>query len=198
MISHLTNLIKEFNIFKSINGVIHVGGHTGEEIPLYMENNWNVMIFEPQKSCFDEIPNNEKIKKYNLALGASEKELLFYIASNVQSSSFLKPHLHLQEHPHINFQNNCYVRQYPLDNFNTENYEFMVIDVQGYELEVLKGSEKTLNNIKCIYTEVNSNLLYENCVLIDELDSWLSKKGFIRKATELTQHGWGDALYIKE
>ena len=40
MIPHLTNLINEFDVFKNISGVIHVGGHTGEEIPLYMENKW--------------------------------------------------------------------------------------------------------------------------------------------------------------
>jgi len=120
------------------------------------------------------------------------------VASNGESSSFLKPNRHLQEHPHITFPEELTIKQYPLDQFDTNDYQMLNLDVQGYELEVLKGAERTLNSIKYIYTEVNTNNLYDGCVLLDEMDSWLKEKNFIRKEIYLTPHGWGDAFYMKE
>lgn len=198
MLIPLSNLVNNYNLLQNISGVIHIGGHIGEEVPLYLEYNWNVMIFEPQLKCFEKIPNHNKVLKYNCALGSEEKELNFYLASNGESSSFLKPNLHLQEHPHITFPDECTIKQYPLDNFDTNNYQLLNLDVQGYELEVLKGSERTLNSIKYIYSEVNTKNLYDGCVMLDKLDNWLKERHFIRKETQLTSHGWGDAFYIKE
>ena len=44
------------------------------------------------------------------------------------------------------------------------------MDVQGFELEVLKGFGNELNLVKFIFTEVNRDYLYENNVLIYDLD----------------------------
>jgi hypothetical protein len=71
------------------------------------------------------------------------------------------------------------------------------MDVQGYELRVLKGGTKTLNNILALGTEVNIIELYEGCVLMDELDNFLAKLNFSRVETNINEFGWGDALYIK-
>jgi hypothetical protein len=71
------------------------------------------------------------------------------------------------------------------------------MDVQGYELEVLKGSKKTLENVEYIYTEVNRANVYDGCVQIEELDSFLRGFGFGRKETNWEGVTWGDALYIK-
>ena len=74
----------------------------------------------------------------------------------------------------------------------------MNLDVQGYELEVLKGSNNTLNGINHIYTEINTKYLYKDCVLLDELDAWLDQKGFVRVELSMCMHfDWGDALYIR-
>jgi hypothetical protein len=71
------------------------------------------------------------------------------------------------------------------------------IDVQGYELEVFKGAVKTLEIIDIIYAEINLEELYKDCVLVDELDAFLRKFGFIRILTQLAHKSWGDALYLK-
>ena len=78
------------------------------------------------------------------------------------------------------------------------DYNFIAIDVQGYELEVMRGAVDTLNNIEYIVAEVNRNELYINCAKVNELDSFLGDFGFKRVET-LWAGGqdWGDALYIK-
>jgi hypothetical protein len=72
------------------------------------------------------------------------------------------------------------------------------MDVQGYELEVLKGGQEILNNIDYIITEVNRKELYKACVLVDELDSFLENYNMIRVETDWVGDSWGDAFYIKK
>ena len=117
-----------------------------------------------------------------------------------QSSSILKPKLHLTQYPNIVFDNTEIVDMIRLDSFEEDlnNYNFIVIDVQGYELEVFKGAEKTLENIDYIISEINRDELYENCARIEQLIEFLSAYGF-----ELIEHNWvggtwGDGLFIKK
>jgi hypothetical protein len=44
--------------------------------------------------------------------------------------------------------------------------------------------------------EVNEKELYSTGALIGEIDTFLLQYNFIRVATIITQHGWGDAIYI--
>jgi len=82
--------------------------------------------------------------------------------------------------------------------FDRTKFNFINMDVQGYELNVLKGSEKTLNSIRYIMTEVNKVELYENCVLFDELKLFLSHYGFIDVDIKWYDDLWGDAFFIKK
>ena len=50
--------------------------------------------------------------------------------------------------------------------------------------------------MNCIYTEVNTKYIYENCALMTEIDEYLGTFNFHRVETKMTKHGWGDALYI--
>ena len=77
-------------------------------------------------------------------------------------------------------------------------YNFLNIDVQGYELEVFKGAFESLKNIDYIISEVNRDEVYENCPHIDELDKYLSQLNFKRVETDWAGNSWGDALYVKK
>ena len=77
------------------------------------------------------------------------------------------------------------------------DYNFLNFDIQGAELKALKGMEPYLSKVDYLYTEVNSDYVYKGCALIDEIDDFLSKHNFKRVLTKITQHGWGDALYLK-
>ena len=81
---------------------------------------------------------------------------------------------------------------------NKENYNFITIDVQGYELEVFKGGQETLKNIDYIITEVNRDELYENCARVEHLDDFLLQFDFQRVETNWEGETWGDAFYIKQ
>lgn len=86
---------------------------------------------------------------------------------------------------------------YEQNNIPYDKYDFMNLDIQGAELKAFMGADKILPHIKAIYTEVSTKELYNNCCLLEELDVFLEKYGFKRIAISMTQHCWGDALYIK-
>ena len=46
-------------------------------------------------------------------------------------------------------------------------------------------------------TEVNREELYENCCLVEDLDSYLKNYGFSRVKTFWGGGTWGDAFYAK-
>lgn len=191
--------------------VLHVGAHHGQELGIYFNDPGitDLVFFEPMKSSYDVlIKNLEQAHKpshlntliaHPVGLGPEEKEVDFYVASNGQSSSVLKPQLHATQYRDILFNSIERVKIKTLDSFNYFDYDFLTMDVQGYELEVLKGATKTLNNIKWLYTEVNNAPLYENCAMVEDLDNFLRPYGFKREDTVWcrTFGNWGDAIYVK-
>jgi hypothetical protein len=75
---------------------------------------------------------------------------------------------------------------------------FLNIDIQGVELQALKGLGSRINEFNWVYTEVNKSEVYKDCTLIGDLDAYLVGHGFKRISTRwVIGKGWGDALYAK-
>lgn len=193
-------------------GVIHVGGHHGQELSEYYSDSdiKQIVFFEANPLMHDVLvaninstpkpPHIQSIASYPVGLGAESKEVDFHIASNGQSSSVLVPHLHLQQYPGITFNEIKKINIKTLDSFELHGFDFLHMDVQGYELEVLKGAENTLKQIKWIFCEVNNAPLYEECAMIGDLDVYLANRGFSRQDTEWDSSScgtWGDAIYTR-
>ena len=88
------------------------------------------------------------------------------------SSSLYKPKEHLDYHPSVTFDGfeDIVIKQF--SDLKIQNVNFLNIDTQGYELEVLKGFHN-LDEIKYIKTEVNRKELYENSPNVKDLDKYL-------------------------
>jgi FkbM family methyltransferase len=203
MLFDLYELLKKYNI--TPRGVIQIGAHYGEENSVYEKLNIpNRVFFEPIKSNFNILKRNigDKHLLYNFALGNTNTNLEMYVETynNGQSCSILKPEKHLIQHPKIEFNLKELVEVKRLDDVGLilDNYNMIIIDVQGYELEVFKGATNTLNRIDFIISEINRDNVYENCAQIDDLINFLSPFGF-----ELVESHWkgvtyGDGLFIKK
>lgn len=57
--------------------------------------------------------------------------------------------------------------------------DFIKIDTQGYELEILKGGEKTLAHAEFVLLEVSFLDIYINCPLIADTLSFMKQRGFV-------------------
>ncbi len=183
-------------------GVIQVGSHHGEEIPMWEQMGIRHMHFEPILSNWTilkaKYPNALALP---VALGNKQDSPFMFIetVNGGQSCSVLQPKRHLDILPWIEFigmEQVCMIR---LDDSHaiTDPYNFMYVDVQGYELEVFKGCEKTLEHMDFLFTEVNQTEVFEGCAQLDELDRFLSAQGFKRVETDWHGGEFGDALFIR-
>jgi FkbM family methyltransferase len=59
-----------------------------------------------------------------------------------------------------------------------EHPDFLKLDVQGYELEVLKGAERVLDSVEVVMMEVNLIAVYEGAPLAHEVVSYMAAHGF--------------------
>lgn len=190
---------------KNISGVIHVGAHFGQEYWDYKNAGVpNIVFFEPVPSTFEVLRKQvpDSVICHNVALGNSNSKIEMNIetTNSGQSSSVLLPKLHLVDYPHITFTEKITVDMFRLDDFlkNTRDYNFMNIDVQGYELEVLKGSSNLLKEINYVVCEVNNCELYENGALHDEITDFLSRHGLNLIEINWLAKSWGNAYYARD
>ncbi len=204
MILDFDYVYEKYNL--NVSGLLHIGGHYGGELQKYKSHNIdNIVLFEPLSSNFSVLSEAVKniggnIVAHQVALGNDNRKVIMNISSNeAQSSSILIPKVHLTAHPEVSFTGTEEVEMKKLDDYDYKNYNMIVVDVQGYELEVLKGASQTLNNIDYIYCEVNRDEVYEGNARVEEIDEFLSTYGFKRVETQwYYTEVWGDALYMKE
>lgn len=202
MILDLVALTKKYNM--NIKGVIHIGAHYGEENGVYNQLKIkNRTYFEPNSKNFEVLKQNlgDEHNLINKALGNENKKMTMFVesANSGQSNSLLKPVLHLRQYPHIQFTDTEEVDMVRMDDMGLDltEYNFINIDVQGYELEVFKGCENTLHNIDYIMSEINRDEVYENCARVDDLINFLSPYGFKLVETDWAGNSWGDGLFVK-
>ena len=205
MLLSYASLVKQYGV--KVTGVIHVGGHIGQEMETYKKNNvTNLIVFEPQKVPFQKLSavvesvGFDNVTLINKALGNSCETVEMTCNDDGLCSSILNPKHVLEHYPHIIFDRKETVEMVTMDSVIPENHDFnfLNMDTQGYELEVLKGARKTLEKIDCVYTEVNNTEVYENNALIEEIDEFLKEYDMIRVETDWMGGTWGDAFYIRQ
>lgn len=191
----------------SMRGVIHVGAHYGQEYLDYINNGISDIVFiEPLKANYDKLLElyefPDSVITMNIALGniRGEVEMNVETANKGMSSSILEPGTHLDTYPKITFDTKEMVKIDKMDNLtiNRGLYNVLNLDVQGYELEVLKGAENTLPFIDIIFTEVNTGDVYKGCAKLGDIDEYLAKHDFDRFWLNIYDNiCYGDAIYIR-
>ena len=209
MLFNLKNLKEKYNL--NITGVAHVGAHVGGEHNTYKEvgiNPKDIYYFEPFTENYRKLLINtgNESHYYNVALGSEHKTAYLNVerVNGSQSCSILEPKHHLTMYPGIIFNDKELVYVETLDSIldpevskEFAKVNFLNMDVQGYELEVLKGALKTLPQIDYILTEINVDEMYDGCVKFKELFEFLTQQGFYIAETDLQHVSWGDAFLIR-
>ncbi|MFZ4600169.1 MAG: FkbM family methyltransferase [Terrimicrobiaceae bacterium] len=188
-----TPIFKEYG-FPS--GIIHVGGNDAEEEFFYRSIGAKSLWFEPIPWKAKQI-EDKGIKVYCSALGASEKTGKLKIASNSQSSSLLAPKTHLTHYPEISFISEIEVQIKTLDSYELSDFDMLILDTQGFELEVLIGAKKTLENIRYVYTEFAVEEVFEGNAYFSEIQSLLGNSWKPVEKWMEEGKGWGEALFVR-
>lgn len=189
------------------HGVLHVGAHLGEEknyyetsnmLPVYWVEARKDLVAEMRRTLFP--PHHFVI--HALLWRESGVIMKMNVASNSQSSSVLPLADHRILYPQVNYVGTIEMKTSTLDDLIDSGIrcEMIVLDLQGAELEVLKGlTGSNWSGIKWIYSEVFTQDLYQGCAKITEVDEFLAEKGFYRIFTRMQRnHGWGDAIYSSQ
>lgn len=192
----------------NIKGIIQVGSYLVREYEILKQVCPGKFIFiDANKDVTDKLQSkidDRCLVFNNLISDIDNIEQDFYILNHAQSSSMLKLDKHLIYHPEYSkIIEERKIKTITLDTLikinkiDLLNYNCLIMDVQGSELHVLEGFNSGIENIDYIYTELNFESMYENCVIQEDLTMYLNKKGFNLVESFDTGFGWGDGLYIK-
>jgi len=193
-----------------VTGVLHLGAHVAEELEGYKSCGIHRIIWVEANIGIAPHLINRTINDFGstVVFGAAcnedDKLVELNIANNGESSSLLEFDEHSKEHPNVQYIMKVQTWAFRVDTmmdkkgFDRSLFNFANIDIQGAELLALNGMYEQLKYLDYVYLEVNEKHLYEDCALISELDEFLSQYGFERTMTEMTKHGWGDALYVRK
>ena len=79
-----------------------------------------------------------------------------------------------------------------IDSLGLDDVDLIKIDVEGYEMEVLKGAEKTLKSVSYLMIELNNNSKkYGSSNL--KIENYLKKLGFV-----VILKAWPDIVWRKK
>ena len=183
-----------------------VGAHKGETINLILKH-FNVnktYAFEPLENNLIKLKKNtlkykikgKYVEYFNFALG-KKKEIKYIKEMNESSSSTFNQ---------INQESKYFKRKNLLLNFTNKKsfysekkvliekakdivikykinkIDFLKIDTEGYELNVLNGFEEQLVNINIILFEHHYDLMIKKNYTFSDINDLLNKKGFIQTA----------------
>ena len=85
-----------------------------------------------------------------------------------------------------------------LKQHNLNKVDFLWLDLQGYELNVLKSASQIISDISAIYTEVSVEENYRGGALYPELKKWLNTKKFVVKSEKIAWKDGGNVLFVKK
>jgi 2-O-methyltransferase len=200
--------------------IVEAGAHDGSDT-IRISRFWpqgTIYAFEPRLDVYERlcerIKNCQNITTWPIALGNSVGYADFYLSSpttkgisdgwEANSQSSLLPPLK-ENWPKawdelVDFSQIIKVNITTLDNWAKENHiekiDFLWLDMQGSECQMLKASPQLLQTVKVIKTEISRKALYKDCILFPEYKQWLEKQGFICIQEDNGFHG--DAIFIRK
>jgi len=160
-------------------GFIDVGAHFGEtnHIIRSIYPDKRIVSFEANPEC-EHILKQQNIEYIICLLGKENKDVSFYINPDNRTSTGCSIY---KEESHF-FQNaeKMQLQMYRLDEIVPvyAKLDFLKMDVQGAEIDVLMGATKLLHTIKYIFLEVSFVKCNKDAPLFDEVFMYLYKQGY--------------------
>jgi FkbM family methyltransferase len=218
------NILK--TLIKDDSLVFDVGCNMGEKANNFLQLNARVVGFEPQPKCVKELlkrfENNNKIVIEPIGLDSIKGISFIYEASHNTISSMSLDFINTVKKERFNGYNwgeKIEINVDTLDNMISKHGKptYIKIDVEGYELNVLKGltipidiisieftPELCQTSIDCVnYMEkINGDCIYNYGYREDldfKFDKWLTKEELLTYITSITdfKFEFGD-IYIKK
>ena len=163
---------------KKMKTVIDVGAWCGTWAKAIEPFAKKVIAFEPDKTHFECLQRNCTINctPRMEAVGAQLQEVSLTEDNFTQAKR-------------VNEKGN--IRMITLDHMAYEDVDMIKIDVEGYEMEVLKGATKTLESVKYLMIELNNNTKKYGSNNV-EVEKHISSLGF-----KVLMDHWPDKVFYR-
>lgn len=173
-----------------VPGVIHVGANTGQERARYAERLLGVVWIEANRDAYEVlVANIRPFPRQSALLGLVADRDGAPFDFNISGGDGAASSIHdLKEvhriWPHVAYERKARLHSTTLPALLQQNgidhklYPALVLDTQGSELLVLRGSESILPDFRYIKTEAANFEAYAGCCLVDEISSFLFGHGF--------------------
>lgn len=168
-----------------------------------------VISFEPNPPRYAQLcektKNLSNVSTYPFALSSKNEEATFYVCYGTQhdpiyegASSLLPP----AESMKIHYQGPIIkVPSYKLGDWCKEHHQtkidFMWLDLEGAELQVLSNALRILSTVKAIYVETNFYEFREGMTQYADLKEFLEKNEFRLLAHSYHQGLQGNAIFVR-
>jgi FkbM family methyltransferase len=119
---------------------------------------------------------NSSIQVFPVLLGAETCDKVAFHQAET-ASSVLQEHI-AQGFP-VTFYSMQTVDQIVREQFAGCSPDLLKLDVQGYELEILKGAEASLPQMQVILAEVNLLDIHQNVPLLADIIAWLNERHWV-------------------
>lgn len=135
-----------------------------------IEENGKAICFEPNIETFECLKHNlskySNIELHNMAIGSKKG----YVQNVCQNDNIGMSYV---------IESDKGVQINTLDSFNLDKCNFIKIDVEGYELDVLKGAEKTLKKFHpYLFIEINDHTLTRVGIHRSDIFNYLHDIGY--------------------
>ena len=200
---------KKFYDFDA-KGVIHVGANIGQEFKDYSLHPLDIALYiEPNPELIETLAANISSADNHVPVEAlcsdqDDIEVTFNIANNKGlSSSILPLGNHQKLYPHIRYSKSLRMNTITLNTLikrlghSYERFQYLAIDAQGCDLNVLKGATMLFPHLRIIYCEVAERPLYEGGGSLAEITAFLDSFGFTMRYLLVGKNNCGNAAFLK-
>ena len=196
-----TGIFERLNVH--IKGIIHVGMWDFVEYGCYTKlvgNNVIGIEANPQvyKDMAKPVADKWGFKCFNEFLSDKDKEVRdFYFAG--EGSSLYKGQPQWNKNVSIKVQTKTLATVIEENEIDMNGYDFLNIDAEGAEFDVLKGFEKYLDYINVIDLETSYDDRHRSGADHNTIVQWLSERGFELKemSDSYQSQNWGDSVFAR-
>ena len=149
---------------KKFNHILDIGAWVGTWSMAMNKFCGRVIAFEPDSLHYQCLVKNvtDDVETHQLAVGSEEKLISLSEDNFTQSKRIV---------------GEGSIPMITIDNMKLDDVDLIKIDVEGYEMEVLKGAKKTLENVQYLMIELNNNTKKYGSSNI-EIEKYIQSLGF--------------------
>jgi len=201
---------------KTVATIFDLGANRGDIAAKYhaLFPSATIHCFEPFEGAFtilgERFSTNKAVHRHQLAIASSNETKTFYVNNSIDTNSLLKPRkAGLSSDKQVENRSVINVQAVTLDWFCKQNnigyIDILKMDIQGGELDALKGAAELLKNgkIGLIYSEVFFVEQYELQPVFHDISKLLYDYGYQLKDIYDPFYGngcivWADAIFVKK